>query len=236
MILNIFSDFERACNLVVRLPPLSVDPSIQRSAIMVDFPVNPRKLALVNVDLQNVFVEGTPISAPDGLEVVARVNKLTAACRKAGVLVIHTAHLTRPDGSNVGVMGELIPPVGEGMIAKGSFTAAFHKDLKIEPTDIVLEKPRYGAFHGTDLELILRSRGIDSVIITGIHTNVCAETTAREAAVRDFRVFFLSDGTSTVDINGVARDVLVRATCAVLGVAFAQVLTVDQMIDKIKQA
>jgi nicotinamidase-related amidase len=203
---------------------------------MVDFPVNPRKLALVNVDLQNVFVEGTPISPPDGPEVVARVNKLTAACRKAGVLVIHTAHVTRPDGSNVGVMGELIPPVGEGMIAKGSFTAAFHKALKIEPTDIVLEKPRYGAFHGTDLELILRSRGIDSVIVTGIHTNVCVETTVREAAVRDFRVFFLSNATSTVDINGVPRDVLVRATCAVLGKAFAQVLTVDQMIDKIKQA
>jgi nicotinamidase-related amidase len=203
---------------------------------MVDFPVNPRKLALVNVDLQNVFVEGTPISPPDGPEVVARVNKLAAACRKAGVLVIHTAHVTRPDGSNVGVMGELIPPVGEGMIAKGSFPAAFHKDLKIEPPDIVLEKPRYGAFHGTDLELILRSRGIDSVIITGIATNVCAESTAREATVRDFRVFFLSDGTSTPDINGVPRDVLMRATCAVLGLAFAQVLTIDQMIDKIKQA
>jgi nicotinamidase-related amidase len=123
--------------------------------------------------------------------------------------------------------------VREGMIAKGSFTAALYKDLKIEPADIVLEKPRFGAFHCTDLELILRSRGIDSVIITGISTNVCVEMTAREAAVRDFRVFFLSDGTSTVDINGVPRDVLQKATCAVLGTAFAQVLTIDQMIDKL---
>jgi biuret amidohydrolase len=203
---------------------------------MVDFAVNPRKLALINVDLQNAFVEGTPVSAPDGPELVARVNKLAAACRAAGVLVIHTAHVTRPDGSNVGVMGEIIPPVREGMIAKGSFTAAFHRDLKIEPADIVLEKPRFGAFHATDLELILRSRGIDSVIISGIATNVCPETTAREAAVRDFRVFFLSDGTSTVDINGVPRDVLKKATCVVLGTAFAQVLTVDQMIDKLSPA
>jgi nicotinamidase-related amidase len=203
---------------------------------MVDFAVNPRKLALINVDLQNAFVEGTPVSAPDGPAVVARVNKLSAACRSAGVLVIHTAHVTRPDGSNVGVMGEIIPPVREGLIAKGSFTAAFHKDLKIEPADIVLEKPRFGAFHCTDLELILRSRGIDSVIISGLTTIVCADTTAREAAVRDFRVFFLSDGTSTVDIDGVARDVLKKATCAVLGTAFAQVLTVDQMIDKLSPA
>jgi biuret amidohydrolase len=46
---------------------------------MVDFAVNPRKLALINVDLQNAFVEGTPVSAPDGPAVVARVNKLAAA-------------------------------------------------------------------------------------------------------------------------------------------------------------
>jgi nicotinamidase-related amidase len=122
------------------------------------------------------------------------------------------------------------------MLAKGSFTAALHRDLKIEHADIVLEKPRFGAFHCTDLELILRSRGIDSVIISGMTTIVCADTTAREAAVRDFRVFFLSDGTSTVDINGVPRDVLQKVTCDVLGTAFAQVLTVDQMIDKLSAA
>jgi nicotinamidase-related amidase len=203
---------------------------------MVDFAVTPKKLALVNVDLQNVFVEGFPVSSPDGPAVIARVNKLAAACRKAGVLVVHTAHVTRADGSNVGVMGEIIPPVREGMIAKGSFPAALHKDLKIEAGDVVLEKPRFGAFHGTDLELILRSRGIDSVIVTGIATNVCAETTAREANVRDFRVFFLSDGTATMDMNGISRDVLQKSTCTVLGFAFAQVLTVDQMIDKISQA
>jgi nicotinamidase-related amidase len=193
-------------------------------------------LALVNVDLQNVFVEGTPISPPDGRELVARVNKLAAACRKAGALVVHTAHVTRPDGSNVGVMGELIPPVAEGMIAKGSFAASLHKELKVEPTDIVLEKPRYGAFHGTDLDITLRARGIDSLIVTGIATNVCVETTVREAAMRDFRVFLPSDGTSTVGIGSVSREELMRTTFAVLGMAFAQVLTVDQMIDKIKEA
>jgi ureidoacrylate peracid hydrolase len=122
------------------------------------------------------------------------------------------------------------------MIAKGSFPANFHKDLKIEPEDIVLDKPRFGAFHGTDLELILRSHGIDSIIITGIATNVCAETTAREANVREFRVFVLSDGTSTVDMEGVPREVLQKATCAVLATAFAQVLTVDQMIEKLQAA
>ncbi len=203
---------------------------------MVDFPVDPKKLALVNVDLQNVFVEGSPVASPEGPAIVARVNRLAAACRKAGVLVIHTAHVTRPDGSNVGVMGEIIPPTRQGMIAQGTFPAALHKDLKVEAGDIVLDKPRFGAFHGTDLELILRSRGIDTIIVTGIATNVCAETTAREANVRDFRVFFLSDGTGTADMNGISREVLQKATLTTLGFAFAQVLTVDQMIDKVQRA
>jgi nicotinamidase-related amidase len=74
---------------------------------VVDFLVVPRKMALLNIDLQNVFVEGSPIAAPDGLAVVDRVNRLSAVCRRAGVLVVHTAHVTRPDGSNVGVMSEV---------------------------------------------------------------------------------------------------------------------------------
>jgi nicotinamidase-related amidase len=98
---------------------------------MVDFPVVPRKLALLNVDLQNVFVEGSPIAAPDGLAVVDRVNRLSAACRRVGVLVVHTARVTRPDGSNVGVMGELIPPVREGVISRGSQSSALHPRLEV---------------------------------------------------------------------------------------------------------
>jgi ureidoacrylate peracid hydrolase len=108
--------------------------------------------------------------------------------------------------------------------------------LVVDPRDILLEKPRFGAFHGTDLELLLRARGIDSIIITGIATNVCCETTAREAMVRDFRVFFLSDATTTFGIGDVSAAELQRATCATLGFVFAQVLTVDEMIGKIKAA
>lgn len=203
---------------------------------MADFPVVPRKLALLNIDLQNVFVEGSPIAAPDGLAVLERVNRLSAACRKAGVLVIHTAHVTRPDGSNLGVMAEIIPPVREGLINRGSSWAALHPRLEVQASDIVLEKPRFGAFHGTDLELILRARGVDSLILTGLTTIVCVDTTAREAAVRDFRVFVTSDGTATPDVEGVSRHELQRATCAVLATAFAQVLTVQEMIEKLQAA
>ena len=200
---------------------------------MVTFAIVPERTALVNVDMQNCFVHGSPISAPDGLIVLGRINRLAATCRAAGILVIHTSHVLRPDGSNMGVLGEIAPIVKQGMIDKGSESAALHKGLDVDPRDILLEKPRFGAFHGTDLELILRSRGIDTIIVTGIATNVCCETTAREATVRDFRVFFLSDGTATFDIGDVSAAELQRATCATLALVFAQVLTVDEMIRKI---
>ena len=203
---------------------------------MPDFTVNLKRLALVNVDMQNCFVENSPFAAPDAFEVMRRINRLAEACRKSDVMVVHTLHVVRPDGSNAGVMGEIIPAVREGAINKGNPQAELHGDLIIDRGDVILEKPRYGAFHGTDLELILRARDIDSIIVTGIATNVCCETTAREAAVRDFRVFFLSDATATSGIGDLSADEVQRATCATLGKRFAQVLTTDEMLSKIAEA
>jgi ureidoacrylate peracid hydrolase len=184
--------------------------------------------------MQNCFVEGSPIAAPDGLAVLERINRVAAACRRAGILVIHTSNVFRADGSNLGVLAEFDPIVKTGILNKGSAAAALHQNLVVDIRDILLDKPRFGAFHGTDLELILRSRGIDTLVITGIATNVCCETTAREAAVRDFRVLFLSDGTATFSIGDLSAAALQKATCATLGKVFAQVLTVDEIIAKIE--
>ena len=203
---------------------------------MVDFTVVPQKTALVNVDMQNCFVADSPISAPYGMTVLARINLLAKVCRAAGILVIHTAFVLRPDGSNIGVLADTSPPAKAGILNKGSESAALHPNLLVEARDIVLEKPRFGAFHGTDLELILRSRGIDTIIISGIATNVCCETTAREAMVRDFHVFFLSDGTAAAGMGGATADELQKATTATLSSLFAQVLTINEMLEKIEQS
>ena len=202
---------------------------------MVEFVLNPGRTALINVDMQNCFVHGYPISAPDGLVVLERINTVTAACRRAGVLVIHTRFVVRPDGSNIGVMGEILPHVKEGTLDMGAESATLHQDLIVGPADVILDKPRFGAFHGTDLELILRSRGIDTVIVSGIATNVCCETTAREANVRDFRVMFLSDGTATFGLEDLTAQQLQKATCATLGAVFAQVLSVRDVLARLEQ-
>jgi ureidoacrylate peracid hydrolase len=197
---------------------------------MVDFQVIPERTALVNVDLQNHFVE----HALDGFTILDRVNNLAAACRSEGILVVHTAHVLRPDGSNTGVLGEIVPSVDtEGFLYEGHRSAALHEDLVIETGDVLIKKPRFGAFHGTDLELILRQRGIDTVIISGISTDVCCDTTAREANARDFRVLFLSDGTAVNDDREAAA-LQQRATLGVIDGLFGQVVTIEEVLRKIR--
>lgn len=203
---------------------------------MVDFALDPKRTALINVDMQVAFVDGSPLAAPEGPKIVPLINRLSAACRAAGMFVIHTAHTLRADLSNAGVQTEVEPFSGSGMFSEGAPTAQLHQDLDVSHSDIVLKKPRFGAFHGTDLELILRARGIDSIIVTGICTNVCCETTAREAAVRDFKVFFTSDGTATSAMQNVSAEELQRATCATLATVFCQVLPVEEVIEKIERA
>ena len=193
--------------------------------------INPLRTALINVDMQRCFVERSPLAAPDGLILTGRINALAKCCREAGALVVHTRSLMRADGSNLGAMGRLVPPFIIQLYTEGSDSAQLHDALHVEHGDIILNKPRYGAFHATDLDLILRARAIDTVIVSGIATNICCETTAREAAQRDFRVLFLSDGTATKEMRGVSAADLQRATCASLAMVFGKIHTTNEVIE-----
>jgi len=195
---------------------------------MAQFAVVPDRMALLSIDLQNCFVEG---SAPRGLEVLERVNRLAVSCRGAGIPVFHVRHALATD-ADYGVLGEMFPGVEE-MLDRDAVTAALHQALLIDERDVLVEKPHFGAFHGTDLEAQLRARGVDTVVVAGIETNVCCETTAREAMVRDFRVFFMSDGTTTGGVPGLSVDEVQTASLATIGMFFAEVLTVDEMVGRI---
>ena len=162
------------------------------------------------------------------------MNRLAAVCRQAGILVVHTAHVLRPDGSDTGVLGELIPAIPEeGFLYDGTRDAALHAGLVVDSEDVVIKKPRFGAFHATELELVLRERGIDTIIVSGISTDVCCDTTAREANSRDFRVLFLSDGTAVNDDPEPAA-AQQRATLGVIDGLFGQVVTIDEVLRKIR--
>jgi ureidoacrylate peracid hydrolase len=205
---------------------------------MVELSLDPVRTALVIVDMQNCFVADSPVAAPLGAEVAGRLNRLAAACRRSGIPVIWTRHVVRPDGSNVGLLGERIPAVADGIINEDAPAAALHELVDVQSPDIVVNKARFGAFYGTELELILRSLGIDTILLGGINTNVCVDTTAREAAVLEFRALFLSDGTANFDLpdgdlGAVSAEELQRAAVAVMQFGFADVVTVGDALGRI---
>jgi ureidoacrylate peracid hydrolase len=201
---------------------------------MPDFPLVPAKTALLNVDMQRCFVKDSPLASPDGPALVEKINALIRTCRETGALIVHTRGWMARDGSNHGVMAELVPPFLVDLYTEGTPAAELHDALDVAADDLIVNKTRYGAFHGTDLAQQLRQRGIDTVIVSGIATNICCETTAREASQHDFRVVFLSDGTATKDMNGVSAQDLQRATVASIGMVFAQIATISEVSDKLR--
>jgi len=148
----------------------------------------PAESALLVVDMQEHFAS---IAEP----IVSTVRDAVIACRALGVGVVFTQHgHTDPaaDGGRLGEWwGDLIE-VGtrEHPLLEG---AGAHDD------DLIIPKTRYSAFFDTDLDDQLRALGIRSLAIAGVMTNLCVETTARDAFMRDYRVHVLLDATATAD-------------------------------------
>lgn len=197
---------------------------------MLDWSLEPARTAVINVDMQRCFVADTPIAAPGGPMLLPKINELVRRFRSAGALIVHTRGVLKADGSDTGVVAKLLPPFIRGLYTEGAATMELHDDLDVAAEDVIIDKPRYGAFHGTALDVLLRSRGVDTLVICGIATNICCETTAREASQHDYRVVFLSDGTATSDMNGVPAASLQRATLASLGQVFARIATIEDVV------
>ena len=179
--------------------------------------INPKHAALLAIDMQNYFHR---IAQP----VLKDILRVIQSCRQKNIPVIFTQHgHTEPD-SDGGILGEWW---GE-LIIGGTEDWKFLSEIKIEPRDKVLPKKRYSAFFETDLDATLRSRGIQDLIISGVMTNLCCETTARDAFMRDYRVFFLIDGTAT------GRADLHLATLKNLGFGFAYLITCGELIQMVK--
>jgi len=169
--------------------------------------------ALLAIDLQNYFHQ---IAQP----VLKNILNVIQTCRSRSIPVIFTQHGHTDPDSDGGILGEWW---GE-LIVGGTEDWKFLAEIKIEPNETTIAKKRYSAFFGTDLDQILRSRGTQDVIISGVMTNLCCETTARDAFMRDYRVFFLIDGTAT------RRSEFHLATLKNLGFGFAYLLTCDELI------
>ncbi len=149
----------------------------------------PRHTAVLVVDIQNLFV-GFPLHPPVE-EVLPRLHRFIHAARSAGALIVRIANVIPDEMFSAVWQRQHGTPTT--FLAPGSEAAAFAPGFEPELGDIVITKPRYSAFIGTPLETVLRSKGIRTVIVVGLTTDVCVSSTARDAFQRDFDTITLAD-------------------------------------------
>ena len=155
---------------------------------MSDLTLDPATTALVLIDLQHGITAGQTVPNASS-DVVARAARLAAACRRRGVLVV----LVRVDPGSDGI---LVPrPQADQPRPPMTLTpqwAELVPELGREAADVVVTKHQPNAFYGTDLEIHLARRGIRTILLGGISTNVGVEATARAAHERGFEQVFIS--------------------------------------------
>jgi len=183
-----------------------------------------KKSALLVIDMQNFFVGSRSGGlGPIDPAVLKNVKNLIDAFRKAERPVIYTRHVHKADGSDAGILGWWWPD----MIVEGSSDSEIHQDINPRSDEKVITKHRYSAFYNTDLEIVLRCQQIEDLVISGVMTNLCCESTARDAYFRDFRIFFVADATGT------AYEEMHTATLLNLAYGFAYVTTTENLLPQL---
>jgi len=181
--------------------------------------------ALLVIDMQRFFLDrDSPTFTCGGLAILPNVRQLVAAFREASRPVIYTRHVHHPDGIDAGIMGWW----WQGMCLEGTPESETAEEIAPLASEKVILKHRYSAFYNTDLETVLRCLKIEDLVISGVMTNMCCESTARDAYHRDYRVFFLADGTATIN------EEMHLASLLNLAFGFAFVTTTDEILRQLR--
>lgn len=202
--------------------------------------VDPSRAVVLTIDVQNDFFHdhgymgrlGVPLGSIQGM--VPKLQSFLAAARLAEVPVMHVVSHHDEQYASV-VVTEQKLRAGHDLTSDGRTMkdAAYCRqgtfgveqyEIKALPGEEIIVKHRYNAFHGTDLDQLLRARGAQTVIVTGAGSNVCVESTAREVYSHDYYLVFLSDCTATTD------DVAHQHTLAMIDMFFGQVASSDEVI------
>lgn len=210
----------------------------RRGSLRVFDSLTPVRTAHIVVDLQNGFMApGEVAEIGTAREIVPNVNRVSAALRAAGGLVVYLQNTFDPLA--VATWSTFFehfcsPERRRRMIetfSPGTFGHAIWPELDVLPEDLKVQKRRFGAFApgSSDLHAILQARDIDTLIITGTATQVCCESTARDAMMLNYKVFFIADGNATFN------DDEHNATLSAMAHAFCDVIDTDTMVGMIEK-
>ncbi|PPR78982.1 MAG: Peroxyureidoacrylate/ureidoacrylate amidohydrolase RutB [Alphaproteobacteria bacterium MarineAlpha2_Bin1] len=165
------------------------------------------RTALLVVDMQNGFLGENGGMAKLGFDskllqkAIPGCVELVQIARQKNTPVIFTQYLYEKDFRDGGIqVEEIFPGIKEvGLCAIGSHDSLIIDELKPKTSEIIIEKNRPSSFYSTRLETYLRSQKINNLVICGVTTNICVETTARDSAQRDFGTYVVSDAVAEVD-------------------------------------
>jgi nicotinamidase-related amidase len=189
------------------------------------FTLDPERTALLVIDMQNAFVaESAAYETPKARDIIPNIERLLQFAREHGQPVVWTrSDHSAPYG---GILLNKCPAVRLDHVCWPEHPSFDYYPQMEQPAEGEYQviKHKYDAFFETDLDAILRNRGVETVVITGTATNICCDTTARSAFSRDYQVAFLSDATASFD------DEMHEATLKTMELLFGRVMTTDEVL------
>lgn len=218
----------------VAIPPEITERVIRhrgRAHVYEDF--DPRRTAFVVVDMQNGFMMPgvAHVLCPMAIEIVPNINRIAAAMRRAGGTVVWViSTFGEASLKNWPVLHEMAGPertaVRIATLAEGSIGHQLWDELETRPEDLTVVKTKYSAFIPTSchLDAILRERGIDTVLIAGTVTNVCCESSARDAMMQNFRTVMVTDA------NAAMTDAEHNASLVAFYLSFGDILSTEAIV------
>jgi ureidoacrylate peracid hydrolase len=195
--------------------------------------LDPKRTALIVVDMQNGFLLKGVAHAlcEEAITIVPNINRLAHAVRRTGGTVVWIQNASTPESrQSWSVRDEMDGPERtarrNASMAPGTKGYELWADLDVKPDDVFVQKTRFSAFiqGASNLEAVLRGRGIDTVIITGTVTNVCCESTARDAMMRNFKTIMVTDA------NAAETDELHNASLTAFYLKFGDIMPTDMLI------
>lgn len=191
--------------------------------------LDPHKTALLVIDMQNFFVEaGQALEVPAARALAPNINRLAGTMRDNGGTVVWIKMTLNDDDLEQWSM--FLPFNGSRErfqpVAEGEYGHELWRELDVRPEDEIIQKRRFSAFiqGSSDLDALLRKKGIDTLVITGTLTNVCCESTARDAMMLNYRVLMVSDANATL------TEEAHRAALTTILFVFGDVRTTDEVL------
>ncbi len=207
----------------------------------VTWPINPKRTAVVVVDMQGIFCNpDEPLYVPSTVDIIEPIQQLTTTARAHQIPVIYLRHVVRGDGSDTGRFKDLYPDA-DLQFARNHPAIDVIDALYPQPEDIVVDKLFYSGFHNTDLDVILRMKDIDTVIVCGTVTNVCCETTIRDGVHREYKMIALSDANAAMPYpdmgyGEISAEEVQRISLSAIAYEFGEVTSTADVISRIEQA